>query len=150
MAEGSFTTRTVQLYDHEESRRSKNYLVKNNEAKELSSKMHLGIRAEYLGTARLDNSCGIGGIPPKSNLLKTEVKAPQKRPLLMWVIPPKDYRSALAVRGKEDRESGAGVTVTRLRIGLGGKRSLGNNLFRAPAIGHPLCPARSITQFNEQ
>ena len=87
--------------------------------------MHQGIRAGLTGTARLDNSCGIGGTPYKSNLLKTEVKAPWKRPLLMWVIPPKDYRSALAVRGKEDRESGAGVTVTRLRIGFGGERSSG-------------------------
>ena len=94
MAKGLFTIQIVQLYDHEENRRSKNKLVKNNEAKELSSKMHQGIRAEYLGTARLDNSCGIGGIPSKSNLLKTEVKASRKRPLLMWVIPPKDYRSA--------------------------------------------------------
>lgn len=87
--------------------------------------MRQGIRAELTGSARLENSCDIGGIPIKSNLPKTEVKAPKKSPLLMWVIPPKDYRSALAVRGKEDRESGAGVTVTRLRIGFGGKRSLG-------------------------
>ena len=113
--------------------------------------MRQDIRAEYLGTARLDNSCGIGGIPAKSNLPKTEVKAPQKRPLLMWVIPPKDYRSALAVRGKEDRESGAGVTVTRLRIGFGGKRSLGNNLFRASATGqtHAQQEALPSTKKNE-
>ena len=74
MARGSFTIRIVRIFEPEGDRRSKNYLVKNNEAKELSSKMHQGIRAEYLGTDRLDNSCGIGGIPAKSNLLKTEVK----------------------------------------------------------------------------
>lgn len=89
-----FTIRIVKRYDRCGDRRSKNRPERNNEAKELLSRMHLGIRAEYLGTARLDNSCGIGGIPSKSNLLKTEVKAPRKRPLLMWVIPPKDYRSA--------------------------------------------------------
>ena len=121
------TTRTVRIFEPEGDRRSENRPERKNEAKELSSRMHQGIRAGLTGTARLDNSCGIGGIPSKSNLLKTEVKAPWKRPLLMWVIPPKDYRSALAVRGKEDRESGAGVTVTRLRIGFGGKRSLGTS-----------------------
>ena len=98
MAEGSFTTRIVRIFENKENRRSENRPERNNEARELKSRMHLGIRAEYLGTARLYSSCDIGGIPIKSNLPKTEVKAPIRCPLLMWVIPPNDYRTALAVR----------------------------------------------------
>jgi len=46
VAEGSFTTRIVRIFENEENQRSENKPVKNNEAKELTSKMHQGIRAE--------------------------------------------------------------------------------------------------------
>ena len=78
MAVGYRTIPTVKFFEHSVDRRNKSYLEKKNEARELLSRMYPDIRPVLIGTGRLDNSCGIGGIPAKSKLPKTEVKSHPK------------------------------------------------------------------------